>query len=180
MSPVTIDHPYAFLKTTIYKGSRMTRRLVSPLAAAYCVCVFAVLGSSTINAASAPQPIPTLAPSVVHQASIVLNGFSTALLHRDVRRARSFLSPHYFQACNQYLGRDTEYLRCLLDGTPIPFRFRIRNISFAAPHSKELIATMIYYFHLPGQHIMHYQPFYLNLLSSPHGLWIDSGGLPRG
>jgi hypothetical protein len=59
-------------------------------------------------------------------------------------------------------------------------RYRVDDIEFASLGSREVIATVNYYFRPPGRYGIRYQPFYLNLLPGPHGLWIDSGGLPRG
>jgi hypothetical protein len=127
------------------------------------------------NAASHPKLYPTVTPSLRRHTRTVLNGFSTALVHHNVRRARSFLSPRYFRACNHYLRKNTEYLRCPLDDTPLPVRYHIEEIDYATPGSKELITEVTYFF--PNGH---YQPFYLNLLPGSHGLWIDSGGIPQG
>jgi hypothetical protein len=163
----------------------LTRSFAVTLVA--CVALISIAGCAVSNAAApepttapTPKPFPTAPPALKRQARSILNGFSTALIHHDVRRARSFLSPHYFTACNQYLGKNTKYLRCLLDGTPLPVRYRITEIDYASVGSKELITQVVYYFHPPSYGITRSQPFYLNLLPSPHGMRIDSGGIARG
>jgi hypothetical protein len=155
------------------------RRVTSLLVVCLC-CISLAVCATASNAASDPQPFPTVTPILSREARTVLTGFSTALVRHNVRRVRSFLSPRYFTTCNRYLGQKTKYLRCLLDGTPLVVRYRIVRIEYAAVGSKELIALVIYYFLPPGHHSIRSQPFYLNLLPGPHGLWIDSGGLPRG
>jgi hypothetical protein len=116
------------------------------------------------------------------RARTVLNGYSWAIIHRNVGRARSFLSPRsLWRGCNQDLGHPARYLRCLLDDTPLPLRFKIVYMEHETSQSNEITSLVTYYFHPPGHPgWWRYQPFYLSLQPGPPGLWIVGGGLPRG
>ncbi len=142
---------------------------------ATCAAASKSLPGNISQFGSGRKSFPTVTFSLRREALAVLDGFNTALVHHNVSRARSFISSRYFRACNEYHSQGARYLRCLLDDTPLPVRYRNGTIERASPGSKELMALVTYYL-LNG----HYQPFYLNLLPGPHGLWIDSGGLPRG